>query len=119
MNNLVPLPYSRIAVQHIETDLDEAAIRTFLHHKETWFETDYVVFRRGRNCAVAKIEKTIPTNSFCRITSVEVADRRCTRPRQRRNSPPAAPGRTTQLLRAGGVIVSSADERAITGVPRL
>ena len=41
MNNLVPLPYSRIAVQHVETDLDEAAIRTFLHDKEAWFETDY------------------------------------------------------------------------------
>jgi hypothetical protein len=72
MNNLVPLPYSRIAVQRIETDLDEAAIRTFLHHKEAWFETDYVVFRRGGDCAVARIEKTTPTNSFCRITSVEV-----------------------------------------------
>jgi hypothetical protein len=72
MNNLVPLPYSRVAVQHIETDLDEAAIRTFLLHKEAWFETDYVVFRRGRDCAVAKIEKATPTDSFCRITSVEV-----------------------------------------------
>jgi hypothetical protein len=72
MNNLVPLPYSRVAVQHIETDLDEAAIRTFLLHKEAWFETDYVVFRRGRDCAVVRIEKTTPTNSFCLITSVEV-----------------------------------------------
>jgi hypothetical protein len=71
MNNLV-LSYSRVAVQHIETDLDEAAIRTFLLHKEAWFETDYVVFRRGRDCAVAKIEKATPTDSFCRITSVEV-----------------------------------------------
>jgi hypothetical protein len=80
MNNLVPLPYSRIAVQRIETDLDEAAIRTFLHHKEAWFETDYVVFRRGRDCAVARIEKTTPTNSFCRITSVEVLSQPdCTR----------------------------------------
>ena len=40
MNNLVPLPYSRVAVQHLETDIDEIAIRTFLHHKEVWFETD-------------------------------------------------------------------------------
>ena len=72
MNNLVPLPYSRIAVQHVNTDLDEAAIRTFLVHKEAYFETDYVVFRRGGSCAVVKIEKTPPTNSFCRITSVEV-----------------------------------------------
>src|ERR1700687_2432205 len=80
MNNLVPLPYSRVAVQHIETDLDEAAIRTFLHHKEAWFETDYVVFRRGRDCAVVKIEKTTPTNSFSRITGVEVLSQQdCTR----------------------------------------
>ena len=67
MNNLMPVPYSRVAVQHIEMDLDEAAIRTFLLHKEAWFETDYVVFRRGRDGAVVKIEKTTPTSSFCRI----------------------------------------------------
>jgi hypothetical protein len=72
MNNLVPLPYSRVAVLHIETDLDEASIRTFLLHKEAWFETDYVVFRRGRDCAVVKIEQAVPTNSFSLITSVEV-----------------------------------------------
>jgi hypothetical protein len=80
MNNLVPLPYSRVAVQHVETELDDDAITTFLHNKEAWFETDYVVFRRGRDCAVVKIEKTTPTNSFCRITSVEVLSRKvCTR----------------------------------------
>ncbi len=72
MNNLVPLSYSRVAVQHIETDLDDAAIRTLLRDKEAWFETDYVVFRRGRDCALVEIEKTTPTNSFCRITSVKV-----------------------------------------------
>jgi hypothetical protein len=72
MNNLVPLPYSRVAVQHIETDLAEDAIGTFLHGKEAWFETDYVVFRRGRDCAVVKIEKTTSTDPFCPITNVEV-----------------------------------------------
>ncbi|HEV2983153.1 MAG TPA: hypothetical protein VGX46_02140 [Vicinamibacterales bacterium] len=47
MNNLVPLPYSRIAVQHFEADLDEAAIKNFLLDKEAWFEIDYVVFLTG------------------------------------------------------------------------
>lgn len=80
MNNLVPLPYSRVAVQHIETDLEEGAIRAFLQDKEAWFETDFVVFRRGHHCAVVKIEKTPPTNSFCRITNVEVlSPQDCTR----------------------------------------
>ena len=72
MNNLVPLPYSRVAVQHVETDLDEGAIRTVLQGKEAWFETDYVVFRRTDHCAVVKIDKTPPTNAFGRITNVEV-----------------------------------------------
>jgi hypothetical protein len=75
VNNLVPLPYSRVAVQHVEMDLDEAAISTFLHDKEAWFETDYVVFRRGPDCAIVKIQKTTPTNSFCRITNVEILSR--------------------------------------------
>ena len=72
MNNLVPLPYSRIAVQYLEADLDERAIRAFLHDKEVWFETDYVVFRRGSECAVATIMKTTPRNSFCRIVCVDL-----------------------------------------------
>jgi hypothetical protein len=79
MNNLVP-PYSRVAVQHLETDINETALRTFLQHKEVWFETDYIVFRRGHHCAVAKIEKTTPRDSFCRIMSVEVLSQTdCTR----------------------------------------
>src|SRR5215831_15072978 len=72
MNNLVPLPYSRIAVQYLEADLDEGAIRAFLRDKEVWFETDYVVFRRGSECAVATIMKTTPRNSFCRIVCVDL-----------------------------------------------
>ncbi len=70
--NLVPLPYSRVAVQHIDANPGEAEIRSFLHQKEVWFETDYVVFRRGSDCAVAKIDKTTPRNSFCRIVRVEI-----------------------------------------------
>jgi hypothetical protein len=72
MNNLVPLPYSRIAVQRLEAGLDEASIRAFLRDKDVWFETDYVVFRREGECAVATIKKTTARNSFCRIDCVEV-----------------------------------------------
>ena len=72
MNNLVPLPYSRVAVQIATFDLDEAGIQEFLHGKEVWFETDHVVFRHGNQCAIARIEKTAPTDLFSRITGVEI-----------------------------------------------
>jgi hypothetical protein len=72
MNNLVPLPYSRVAVQIAAFDLEEAAIREFLRGKEVWFETDHVVFRHGDQCAIARIEKTEPKDLFSRITGVEI-----------------------------------------------
>jgi hypothetical protein len=70
--NLVPLPYSRVAVQHASFALDGAGMRGFLQDKQVWFETDYVVFRRGDDCAVARIDKTAPEGWFCRITGVEI-----------------------------------------------
>ena len=107
MTNLVPLPYSRIAVQHVETDLDEAAIRTFLHDKEAWFETDYVIFRRGGDCAVVKIEKTTPTNSFCRITSVDVLSQPdCTRWIDDAAVDTGNPSALAEKARASGIGVS-------------
>ena len=72
MKNLVPLPYSRIAVQMAAFDLDETAIREFLRGKQVWFETDYVVFRHGEQCAIGRIEKTAPKDFFSQITSVEI-----------------------------------------------
>ena len=72
MNNLVPLPVSRVAIQRVDMGLDSAAMTRFLLHREVWFETDYVVFRRGQDCAVARIEKKPPSNSFCRVTRVEI-----------------------------------------------
>ncbi|PYU20441.1 MAG: hypothetical protein DMG30_21065 [Acidobacteria bacterium] len=47
--NKVPLPYSRIAVQHADFALNETELRSFLGGEQTWFETDYVVFRRGND----------------------------------------------------------------------
>ena len=47
MTNLVPLPFSRISVQRVDLELDEAHIKGFLCGKEAYFETDYVVLRRG------------------------------------------------------------------------
>jgi hypothetical protein len=72
MNNLVPLPYSRVAVQAAGFDLDDANIRAFLRDKHVWFETDYVVFRHGDQCAIAGIDKTEPTDGFSQVTSVEI-----------------------------------------------
>ena len=70
--NLVPLPYSRVAVQHVEFALSENELKSFLRGKETWFETDYVVFRRGNDCAVAELWKDNRQDLFCRITEVEI-----------------------------------------------
>jgi hypothetical protein len=72
MDNLVPLPYSRVAVQHAEGALDESGIRQFLDGKEVWFETDYVIFRRGDACAIARVEKSAPSGLFGRVTAVEI-----------------------------------------------
>jgi len=68
--NLVPLPYNRVAVQHVDFGLNGAALRSFLRGKETWHETDYVVFRRGDDCAVVEVQKTDRQDLFCRITEV-------------------------------------------------
>jgi hypothetical protein len=70
--NMVPLPYSRIAVQHVDFALNESKLRSFLRGKETWFETDYVVFRRGDDCAVAEVQKADREDLFCRITGVDI-----------------------------------------------
>lgn len=70
--NMVPLPYSRIAVQHVDFALSETELRSFLRGKETWFETDYVVFRRGNDCAVAEVQKADRKDLFCRIIEVGI-----------------------------------------------
>lgn len=57
-----------------------AAMLSFGFPSSSVVATDYIVFRRGRDCAVVEIEKTAPTHSFCRITSVTVLARpECTR----------------------------------------
>jgi hypothetical protein len=70
--NLVPLPYNRIAVQHVDFALDEAEMKSFLRGKEAWFETDYVVFRRGGDCSIVVVQKEEPKNLFCKITEVGI-----------------------------------------------
>jgi hypothetical protein len=70
--NLVPLPYSRIAVQHADFALNETELRSFLRGKQAWFETDYVVFRRGDACAVTEVQKADREDLFCKITDVSV-----------------------------------------------
>jgi hypothetical protein len=71
-SNIVPLPYSRIAVQQVDFALNETELRSFLRGKQAWFETDYVVFRRGGDCAVTEVQKADQEDLFCRITDVGV-----------------------------------------------
>ena len=70
--NLVPLPYSRVAVQHVDFVLNETELKSFLRGKEAWFETDYVVFRRGCDCAVVELRKENRDDMFCGITDVSI-----------------------------------------------
>ena len=70
--NLVPLPYSRVAVQHVDFELDEGHIVRFLRGKCVWYETDYVVFRRGSECAVAEVHKGRREGLFCRMLNVDI-----------------------------------------------
>jgi len=71
-DNIVPLPYNRISVQKVDFELNETRIQNFLFEKEAYFQTDYIVLRRGDECAVVKISKANPEDLFCRITAVEV-----------------------------------------------
>jgi hypothetical protein len=70
--NLVPLPYSRVAVQHVDFDLSEAHIAGFMRGKRAWYETDYVVFRRGSECAVAEVHKGPREDLFCKMLDVDI-----------------------------------------------
>ena len=70
--NMVPLPYSRVAVQHVDFVLNETELKSFLNGKEAWFETDYVVFRRGDDCAVVELTKETRDGMFCRITEISI-----------------------------------------------
>jgi hypothetical protein len=54
----------------VDFALNETELKSFLCGKEAWFETDYVVFRRGNECAVTEIRKADPEDLFCRITQV-------------------------------------------------
>jgi hypothetical protein len=59
-------------VQQATFELDEASIRAFLRGKHVWFETDFLVFRRGASCAVARITKAPSPTSFCPVVDVEI-----------------------------------------------
>jgi hypothetical protein len=54
----------------VDFALNETELRSFLRGKETWFETDYVVFRRGNDCAVAEVQKDERKDLFCRIMKI-------------------------------------------------
>jgi len=70
--NIAPLPYNRVSVQKVDFELNETRIQNFLCGKEAYFQTDYVVLRRGDECAVAEISKANYEDLFCRIMEVEV-----------------------------------------------
>jgi hypothetical protein len=71
-HNLVPLPYNRVSVQHVDSELNEARIQGFLQGKEAYFQTDYVVLRRGHECAVAEVSRADDVDLFGRIVDVNV-----------------------------------------------
>jgi len=70
--NIAPLPYNRVSVQKVDFELNETRIQNFLCGKEAYFQTDYIVLRRGDECAVVEISKVNHEDLFCRITAVEV-----------------------------------------------
>lgn len=70
--NLVPLPYSRVAVQDVDFELNETELKAFLRGKEAWFETDYVVFRRSNDCGVVELRKENRQEMFSKIRDVRI-----------------------------------------------
>ena len=78
MKNFVPLPYRRVAVRNnVDFPLTEAALREHLLGRDVYRRTEFVVLRRGTQCAVAGITKANDPSAssgqalFSPITHVE------------------------------------------------
>jgi hypothetical protein len=72
MKNLVPLPYRRVAVREVNFLLTERALRENLLGREAYRRTEFIVLRRGGECAIARVEKENPDDLFSAITHVEL-----------------------------------------------
>jgi hypothetical protein len=72
MKNFVPLPYRRVAVREVEFPLTARALRENLLGREAYRRTEFIVLRRGKECAIARIEKERPDELFSAITAVEL-----------------------------------------------
>ena len=72
MKNFVPLPYRRVAVRNnVDFPLTEAALREQLLGRDAYRRTEFVVLRRGMECAVAGITKANDDDLFSPISHVE------------------------------------------------
>lgn len=72
VKNFTPHPYRRVAVRHIEVPLTRDALRQCLLGQEAYRRTEFIVLRRGTECAIARIEKENPDALFSPITSLEL-----------------------------------------------
>ena len=72
MKNFVPLPYRRVAVREADFPLTERALQENLLGREAYRRTEFIVLRRGAECAIAHIEKENLDDLFSPITSVEL-----------------------------------------------
>jgi hypothetical protein len=73
VNNLVPLPYRRVSVQHFEGPMTVDAITTLLLSRDAYRRTDFIVLRgEGTETALVAITRAESEPLFSQITSVEV-----------------------------------------------
>jgi hypothetical protein len=72
VKNLVGLPYNRVAVQRVRFGLESATMCRFFDGKEVWFETEYVVFRNGDECAIVHLAKREADGFFSTVSGVDI-----------------------------------------------
>lgn len=70
--NLVPGAYRGVAVSDVDCELDESSLRAYLHGKEAYRRTRFVVARRGERTAVVAVDKATEEPLFSPITSVSL-----------------------------------------------
>src|SRR5258708_20188497 len=73
VQNLVPLPYRRVSVQHYDGPMTANAITTLLLSRDAYRRTDFIVLRgEGAQTAVLAITPSQSEPLFSQITSGEV-----------------------------------------------
>ncbi len=64
VQNLVPLPYRRVSVQHYDGPMTEQAITELLLNREAYRRTDFIVLRSNKGeTAVVAITRAAPPQS--------------------------------------------------------